>query len=189
MPPTHQRKPASAHRPASGEEPISRPAPDGTAETRPAAPPEDTQGALFRALRAAGTPDGGAYTAVMEVMSMAGRNVAARIEARLDVMSARLSARFEKGLAAFRNEVQSDMAQLEARLDARFEKRFQEHDARLTALEGAVRELTARVGTALERSWGTRRAVWGVLGSLALLIAGAMIRPVFERAVSSLFSG
>ena len=62
-------------------------------------------------------------------------------------------------------------------------------DNRVAGLETAIRELTAQVSTALERSWGTRRLVWGVAGALALLVAGGLIRPLVERMVSSLLGG
>ena len=67
-------------------------------------------------------------------------------------------------------------------LTAKFDNRF-------AGLETAIRELTAKVSTASERSWGTRRLVWGVAGALALLVAGGMIRPLVERVVSSLLGG
>ena len=53
----------------------------------------------------------------------------------------------------------------------------------------ALRELSAQVGTLLERSRGTRRLVWGVLGTLGLLAAGGVLRPVFDRVVAALFAG
>ena len=62
-------------------------------------------------------------------------------------------------------------------------------DDRGKELATAIRELTAQVSTALERSFGTRRLVRGVLGALALLVAGGMIRPLAERVVSSLLGG
>ena len=31
--------------------------------------------------------------------------------------------------------------------------------------------------------------VWGVLGAVALLLAGGLIRPLFERAVAALLGG
>ena len=76
-----------------------------------------------------------------------------------------------------------------AKVEARTEQRAEDHNARLAASDETVRELTARLGTLLERSLGVRRLVWGVLGGLSLLVAGAVIRPVFERAVGALFGG
>ena len=55
-------------------------------------------------------------------------------------------------------------------------------------IEG-LRELSAQVGVLLERSRGTRRLVWGVLGTLGLLAAGGVLRPVFDRVVAALFTG
>ena len=69
-----------------------------------------------------------------------------------------------------------------AKVDDRAGKRGKE-------LETAIRELTAKVSTALERSWGTRRLVWGVVGALSLLVVGAAIRPLFERVVAALLGG
>ena len=60
---------------------------------------------------------------------------------------------------------------------------------RLDRVEDAIRELTALVSTLLERSRGTRRLVWGVLGTVGLLVAGGVLRPVFDRAVAALFGG
>ena len=53
----------------------------------------------------------------------------------------------------------------------------------------ALRELSAQVGTLLERTRGTRRLVWGGLGTLGLLAAGGLLRPVFDRVVAALFAG
>lgn len=60
---------------------------------------------------------------------------------------------------------------------------------RLDRMEDAIRELTALVSTLLERSRGTRRLVWGVLGTLGLLAAGGVLRPVFDRVVAALVGG
>ena len=60
---------------------------------------------------------------------------------------------------------------------------------RLDRTQDAIRELTALVSTLLERSRGTRRLVWGVLGTLGLLAAGGVLRPVFDRVVAALVGG
>ena len=60
---------------------------------------------------------------------------------------------------------------------------------RLDRMEDAIRELTALVSTLLERSRGTRRLVWGVLGTLGLLAAGGVLRPVFNRVAAALVGG
>ena len=61
--------------------------------------------------------------------------------------------------------------------------------ARIDKLEGAIRELSTQLGTLLERSRGTRRLVWGVLGTLGLLAAGGVLRPVFDRVAAALLAG
>lgn len=73
-----------------------------------------------------------------------------------------------------RQELKSEMATVTGRLDR---------------MEDALRELTALVNTLLERSRGTRRIVWGVLGALGLIAAGGVLRPVFDRMVAALFTG
>ena len=62
-------------------------------------------------------------------------------------------------------------------------------DARLDRLENALLGLTAQINKLLERSSGTRRLVWGVLGAVGLLFAGALARPLFDRVVAVLVSG
>ena len=96
----------------------------------------------------------------------------------------------------FRKEIREDLKEIRKeftaalfRVEAQAEQKAKEQETRFTGLEGAIRELTAQVSTALERTWGIRRLVWGVLGTLALLVAGGVIRPVFERAVAGLFGG
>ena len=69
------------------------------------------------------------------------------------------------------------------------DENFRDMDARLARMEGAIRDLAAQVSKALERSSGTRRLVWGVLGALALLFAGGVNRPLFDRAVAALLGG
>lgn len=90
--------------------------------------------------------------------------------ARLDSRSDDRSARPE---AAIREE--------SARLDSRFEEGF-------TRLEASIEELTAKVTTLLELWSGTRRLILGVL-ALGILLLGAAIRPLLDRAVSALLAG
>ena len=56
-------------------------------------------------------------------------------------------------------------------------------------MEAAILTLTERVSVLEERTVGTRRLVWGVFGGLALLIAGGVVRPLFDRAIAALFAG
>lgn len=85
----------------------------------------------------------------------------------------------------FRNEVRQEFKAV--REETRQELRAVH--ARIDKLEGAIRELSTQLGTLLERSRGTRRLVWGVLGTLGLLAAGGVLRPVFDRALAGLVGG
>ena len=62
-------------------------------------------------------------------------------------------------------------------------------DARLSRLENALLGLTAQINKLLEQSSGTHRLVWGVLGAVALLFAGGLVRPLFDRVVVALVGG
>ena len=88
-----------------------------------------------------------------------------------------------------REETRQDMTGLRAEFKAELKTGMTEVTGRLDRLEDAIRELTARVSTLLERSLGTRRLVWGVLGTLGLLVAGGVLRPVFDRAAAALLGG
>ena len=91
----------------------------------------------------------------------------------------------QRDLAAFREEHQRDLAALREEHRRGFAALREEHQRGFAAL----RELSAQVGILLERSRGTRRLVWGVVGTLGLLVAGGVLRPVFDRAVAALFGG
>ena len=91
--------------------------------------------------------------------------------------------------AAFQRELNDRFAAFQREQNDRFAALQREQSERFTAIECAIRELTSQTSTALERSLGTRRLVRGVLAALALLVAGGVIRPVFERAVAALFGG
>ena len=93
-------------------------------------------------------------------------------------------------------ELRADIARVDARAEqrtkeseARIDQRFAAVEVRLDRLEKALLDLTALVNQSLERSSGTRRLTWGVLGAVALLLAGGLIRPLFERAVAALVGG
>ena len=153
----HPETPARSATPESRAESVPNPPPDAAGAAPRQLPPEAPGRALFHALRTAGAEEEDAYTAVMEVKSFAGRNVVTRIEARLDTMAAQLTAQITAQVTAQLTAQWS--AQLEAAL-APIREQLKSHDARLTALEGAVRDLSAEISTALERSWATRRVVW-----------------------------
>lgn len=92
----------------------------------------------------------------------------------------------------FRNEVRQEFKAVREETRAEFQAVREEIAAvyaRIDRLEETIREFSAQVGTLLERTQGTRRLVWGVLGTLGLLVAGGMLRPVFDRMVAALFAG
>ena len=91
-----------------------------------------------------------------------------------------------------RNEMREGQKELRAEIHreaARAEKRADRTDDRITELAGLIRGLAAKVSTMEERSSGTRRLVWGVLGGLSLLLLGGALRPLVERAAAQLFGG
>lgn len=92
---------------------------------------------------------------------------------------------FQQGFATLREEQQRESTALREELQQGFTALREEQQKESTAL----RDLSAQVGILLERSRGTRRLVWGVLGTLGLLVAGGVLRPVFDRAVAALFGG
>ena len=76
-----------------------------------------------------------------------------------------------------------------AKVDEHAAKRDERAAQRTTDVETAIRELTSKVSTSLERGSGTRRLALMFVGGFVLLVTGAVIRPVLERAVSSLLGG
>ena len=88
-------------------------------------------------------------------------------------------------LREFRRQHREDLRELETRID----ERFAVVDARLDRLENALLGLTAQINKLLERSSGTRRLVWGVLGAVGLLFAGALARPLFDRVAAVMVGG
>ena len=75
------------------------------------------------------------------------------------------------------------------RLENLMTEGFREIGERFARMEAAILTLTERVSVLEERTVGTRRLVWGVFGGLALLIAGGVLRPLFDRAIAALFAG
>ena len=95
-----------------------------------------------------------------------------------------------------KRELKAEITRVDARAEqrtkeseARMDQRFAEVDARFNRLENALLKLTAQMNKFLERSSGTRRLVWSVLGAVALLLTGGLIRPLFDRAVAALLGG
>ena len=120
------------------------------------------------------------------------RESEARIEQRLkelDTQAEQQSRESEARVERRMEELDTRAERRTSESETRFDEKFRDMDARLASLEGAVRDLTAMVSKALERSSGTRRLVWGVAGALALLFAGGVIRPFIDRAVAALLGG
>ena len=109
----------------------------------------------------------------------------ARVDARAEQRTKELEGRLNERLA----EVDARAEQRTKDSEARMDQRSAEVDARFNRLENALLKLTAQMNKSLERSSGTRRLVWGVLGAVALLLTGGLIRPLFERAVVALLGG
>ena len=122
-----------------------------------------------------------------------------KVESRFDASDQEVESRFtameqklEGRSAGLERSFENRSTGLERRFDGleqRFDAFEQKIESRFASLEEAIRELTALTSTALERSLGTRRLVRGVLGAFALLLAGGLLRPVFERAVQALLGG
>ena len=91
----------------------------------------------------------------------------------------------DAGFRQAREERKEGFARLEKLMLEGFAE-FREHFART---DTALLQLAGRVSAVEERSAGTRRLVWGVLGGLALLIAGGLLRPLFDRAIAALLAG
>ena len=86
-----------------------------------------------------------------------------------------------------RREIRREFGEFRSEIRQELKSEIAAVAGRLDRVEDAIRELTALVSTLLERSRGTRQLVWGVLGTLGLLVAGGVLRPVFDRAVAALF--
>ncbi len=109
----------------------------------------------------------------------------ARVDARAEQRTKESETRFDQRLTDMDARAEQRTKESETRFDAK----FRDIDVRLARMEGAIQDLAAQVSKALERSSGTRRLVWGVLGALALLFAGGVIRPLFDQAVAALLGG
>ena len=107
------------------------------------------------------------------------------LDARAEQRTKELEVRFNEQLT----EVDARVEQRTKELEAGIAQRFGAAEARLGRLENALLDLTALANKSLERSSGTRRLAWGVLGAVGLLLAGGLIRPLFERAVAALVGG
>ena len=118
------------------------------------------------------------------------------VDTRAEQRTKELEVRFNERLTEVDTRAEQRTKELEVRLterladvDARVERRFAAVEVRLDRLEHALLDLTALVNKSLERSSGTRRLAWGVLGAAGLLLAGGLMRPLFERAVAALVGG
>ena len=88
-----------------------------------------------------------------------------------------------------RREIRRELGEFRTEIRQELKTEIATVTGRLDRMEDAIRELTALVSTLLERSRGTRRLVWGVLGTIGLLAAGGVLRPVFDRVVAALVGG
>ncbi len=107
------------------------------------------------------------------------------VDSRAERRAKELEVRFNERLT----EVDARAEQRTKELEAGIAQRFGAAEVRLERLENALLDLTALANKSLERSSGTRRLAWGVLGAVGLLLAGGLIRPLFERAVAALVGG
>ena len=120
------------------------------------------------------------------------RETRAELKAEIAAVDARAEQRAKElgdRLTAMERGVQGRFTAMEQKVESRFDAIEAKFESRFASLEEAIRELTALTNTALERTLGTRRLVRGVLGAVALLLAGGLLRPVFERAVQALLGG
>ena len=96
---------------------------------------------------------------------------------------------------ADRRETQAGFAKLEARIEARadalrkemaaaFDALRKEMAARFRGVEDSIQRLAVLTGRSLERGSWIRRLAWG-FGGLALLLVGALARPLGERVIAA----
>ena len=112
-----------------------------------------------------------------------------RREARADCQEiradlARLGARIEESADTLRQEMAAGFTAVRQEMAAQ----RQESAARFGTLEKVVRELAAMTARSQERNAWIRRLAWG-LGTLFLLVIGALAGPLDARAVAALFGG
>lgn len=121
----------------------------------------DSIGATFRAFRAAGVDPDLAHEASEEVRTLAGQNVIAHVDARLDSFEAGVGARF---------------AHVDARLDslaARIDNLEQRVDTRFDSLEKRFDSLEKRFDLFIHTQW----ALIGILAVAVLGILGTHFVP------------
>ncbi len=111
--------------------------------------PERPAGALFRALRNADVEAESAYEAVEEVRDMAGHNVVAELNARIDRSEAELGARIDRS----ETELGARIDRSETELGARIDHSETELGARIDALGSRVDALAARIDTLQKVLW------------------------------------
>ena len=85
---------------------------------------------------------------------------------------------------ADRRETQAGFAKLEARIEARTDALRKEMAARFRGVEDSIQRLAVLTGRSLERGSWIRRLAWG-FGGLALLLVGALARPLGERVIAA----
>lgn len=111
-----------------------------------------------------------------------------RLTEGLNLVHSQLMSERQERQAGFRQAREERNAGF-ARLERLMLEGFAEFRERFARTDAALLELAGRVGAVEERTAGMRRLVWGILGGLALVAAGALTRPLFERAIAALFTG
>ena len=122
----------------------------------------DSIGATFRAFRAAGVDPDLAHEASEEVRTLAGQNVIAHVDARLDSFEAGVDARF---------------AHVDARLDslaARIDNLEQRVDTRFDSLEKRFDSLEKRFDSLEKRFDLFIHTQWALIGILAVAVLGIL---------------
>ena len=130
----------------------------------------------------------GDYEGMTAPAAEAFRALDRRLTEGLNLVHGQLASEREERQEGFRQAREERNAGF-ARLEKLMLEGFGEFRERFARTDAALLKLAGRVSTVEERSAGTRRLVWGILGGLALLIAGGVLRPLFDRAIAELFAG
>ncbi len=116
---------------------------------------------------------------------------------RIETEAAADRRRIETEAAADRRRIETEAAadrrRIENKLDAALAAFRAEMNERFAAQESSQRELIAMVSTLVERTeaatWTHRRLWVAVAAGTSLLVIGAVMRPLLERAVAALLGG
>ena len=117
------------------------------------------------------------------------REVAAQLGSRIDdqeklirEVAAQLSGRIDDQEKMIR-EVAAQLGSRSGDQDKTIREVAAQLGVRIGERDKLIREMRDQLTTYLERSSGTRRVVFGVLGGAALVAGGALARPLFEQIV------